>query len=496
MAKYIQSHEEYSVTPLTISPNHNGWPAKILIKELGGIKAGERTFGIHQNKGLKYFASEEAWQKASNYVIYKFKTDFSLIKRVEKISEKISRQILKIIYPVTQANIAKWSNYQIANYLLKSYKLANDFCAYGYVPLISDHLFLKFTHLLKGIVRNSLIKHGLTGSAPEVMQLLSSPLKPIPSRLARQNLLKLALSVKHEVVGEKEMSKINNYYRHWFWVNNGQLGPELMIDEVVNDLQELVKNKTEIRKQLLNLQNEYKLLKKRQDAWYNKLKLNKIDKQLFNTAQITTYLKGLRMEVLFGIYASWGRVLTEMSNRLSAPKDLLYYCSINELADWLNKNKKVSISVLRERQKFCVWVAVAENKQIILTGKKAHQYIKLHAKPVKKVKHEVLVIHGSVASLGYAKGHVKIVNTASQINKVKIGDILVSVATNPSLLPAMQKAAAFVTDSGGITSHAAIVAREMKKPCLIGTKIATQVLKDGDLIEVDTRKGDVRKVGK
>ena len=58
----------------------------------------------------------------------------------------------------------------------------------------------------------------------------------------------------------------------------------------------------------------------------------------------------------------------------------------------------------------------------------------------------------------------------------------------------MKKAAAFVTDGGGILCHAAIMARELKKPCVIGTKIATQVLKDGDLVEVDADKGIVRKI--
>jgi pyruvate,water dikinase len=56
----------------------------------------------------------------------------------------------------------------------------------------------------------------------------------------------------------------------------------------------------------------------------------------------------------------------------------------------------------------------------------------------------------------------------------------------------MQKAAAFVTDEGGITCHAAIVARELKKPCIIATKIATKVLKDGDLVEVDANNSIIR----
>ncbi len=59
----------------------------------------------------------------------------------------------------------------------------------------------------------------------------------------------------------------------------------------------------------------------------------------------------------------------------------------------------------------------------------------------------------------------------------------------PQFLPAMERAAAFVTDVGGITSHTAIVARELKKPCIVGTKLATRMLKDNDLVEVDATKG-------
>lgn len=103
-----------------------------------------------------------------------------------------------------------------------------------------------------------------------------------------------------------------------------------------------------------------------------------------------------------------------------------------------------------------------------------------------------MVIHGTVASVGYAKGRVKIVNKLSEIGKVEEGDVLVSVATHPGLLPAMRKAVAFVTDAGGITSHAAIVAREMKKPCIIGAKIATKILKDGDMVELDTKRGNIK----
>jgi len=103
-------------------------------------------------------------------------------------------------------------------------------------------------------------------------------------------------------------------------------------------------------------------------------------------------------------------------------------------------------------------------------------------------------LKGNIAQMGKARGRVKIVMSVKDLHKVKQGDILVTYMTNPNFLPAMMKACAFVTNEGGLTCHAAIVAREMGKPCIIGTKIATQVFKDGDIIEVDANTGMVKKI--
>jgi phosphoenolpyruvate synthase/pyruvate phosphate dikinase len=109
-------------------------------------------------------------------------------------------------------------------------------------------------------------------------------------------------------------------------------------------------------------------------------------------------------------------------------------------------------------------------------------------------KHETKEANGRVAYIGKCKGIAKIVMHPTDVSKVKKGDILVAQMTLPSFISGMQKASAFVTDEGSITCHAAIVAREMRKPCIIGTKIATKIFKDGDLIEVDAEKGIVRKI--
>jgi pyruvate,water dikinase len=103
-------------------------------------------------------------------------------------------------------------------------------------------------------------------------------------------------------------------------------------------------------------------------------------------------------------------------------------------------------------------------------------------------------ISGQTAQPGLATGRVKIIIRAKDMKKFQKGDILVSVATDPDIVPAMKKAAAIVTEQGGITSHAAIVSRELGIPCIIGTKIATRVLKDGDIVEVDANKGIIKKI--
>ena len=110
-------------------------------------------------------------------------------------------------------------------------------------------------------------------------------------------------------------------------------------------------------------------------------------------------------------------------------------------------------------------------------------------------------IKGVVASNGGGKlktisGIAKVVFLIDDFSKIKKGDILITKETSAEFLPAIIKAKAIVTDLGGILCHAAIVAREFKKICLVGTKIATQVLKNGDVVEVDTKRGVVKIMGR
>jgi phosphohistidine swiveling domain-containing protein len=100
-------------------------------------------------------------------------------------------------------------------------------------------------------------------------------------------------------------------------------------------------------------------------------------------------------------------------------------------------------------------------------------------------------IIGLTGSPGKAKGPIKIVDPEKVEEDFPVGSVLVCKVTTPNYIPLMEKAAAIVTDQGGILSHAAIVARELKKPCIVGTGNATSQLKDGQIVTVDADSGTV-----
>lgn len=144
------------------------------------------------------------------------------------------------------------------------------------------------------------------------------------------------------------------------------------------------------------------------------------------------------------------------------------------------------------------WVLAKANDWGIIKGKEAEEIMKnfndyFFNKDLNEIK-------GVVANKGRYKGNVKIIKTIfsdkvkEEVKKFEKGDVLVANTTGPEIMDICQKAGAIITDEGGITSHAAIISRELGIPCIIGTKIATQILKDGDNVEVNAEEGVVRKI--
>lgn len=204
-----------------------------------------------------------------------------------------------------------------------------------------------------------------------------------------------------------------------------------------------------------------------------------------------SYIKELRKEVqIYRLNYAMQKWWLEAARRLFTTATLAKYLFPAEIKDWLMSGKVPDVSELHRRYE-SLTVVYVNGQEKFYSGPKALKYKEMFFSQEIKIS-ENQQLKGATAYPGKVKGVVKIVNSLADLDKFKEGDILVSFSTNPSLVPAMNKAAAIITNTGGVTCHAAIVARELKTPCIIGTKIATKVLKDGDLVEVDADKGVVR----
>jgi len=102
-----------------------------------------------------------------------------------------------------------------------------------------------------------------------------------------------------------------------------------------------------------------------------------------------------------------------------------------------------------------------------------------------------VLLTGLPASPGVGKGKVRILASHKEMNLMQQGEILVTEMTTPDFVPAMKKAVAIITNTGGMTCHAAIVSRELGVPCIVGTREATTKLKDGQFLTVDAVRGKV-----
>lgn len=206
--------------------------------------------------------------------------------------------------------------------------------------------------------------------------------------------------------------------------------------------------------------------------------------------KLTTQFTKARLKTeeldLFNTTDSILRKYTELiAERSSYSLDSVKFLTTEEIALFLKDNKLTSEDELEERAGGLV-IFYEEEKQTFLTGTLYQQFID------QLVGNERKEIKGNIAFKGKAKGIVRIVFDPKTVKEFNEGDVLVTGMTRPEFLPLMQKAGAFVTDAGGLLSHAAIVARELNKPCILGTDIATKVLKDGDVVEVDAEKGVVK----
>ena len=204
-------------------------------------------------------------------------------------------------------------------------------------------------------------------------------------------------------------------------------------------------------------------------------------------SEFTYYKDHIRSYYNFFHYAS-RPLFEECARRLGISLMQLKRLMPHEIINSL-KSGKVDKKLIQQRYKLCVVHMEGKTREVLI-GQKAEKFIKENVLVAKSG--PVEDVRGMCANPGCVSGKVKIVKTIKDVKEKDKDFILVTPMTTPELVPVIHRVKAIITDEGGITCHAAIVAREMDKPCIIGTKTATKVLKNGDLVKVDADKGVVK----
>ncbi len=428
------------------------WPDAILlvknkrmlwIEDFNSLnKSGSKTFN-------KYMLSKEIRQK----LYYEWKETvnkrFEYYKRIEPIFlSGLSKSGL----------LVRWQEY---------IKLSIDFWTISSLPEIANY-----------------------GSLPILEKKLKKHIKNKEELMSAMEILTIPEKLSFYLKEEIELLKTNDirkHYKNYFWLKNSYGGVQLLNESY------FISRKKELKPDL-----EQKSLAKIEQTKQKKIDLQKrydLSVEIMETAKAITAgieWQDERKEYIFKNLSYLEYFLIEISKRYGYSLDELR-CSW-EIEDIIRGEDFHEI--LKNRVKNGAGV-YCKNKAEFFTNEQFQVLWKeyLH----EKIEINVKEFSGIIACKGKGKkviGRVKVLLDPHNFEKVKKGDILVAPRTSPEYVFVMKKVGAVITDTGGLTSHAAIVSRELNVPCIIGTKIATQVLKDGDLVEVDADSGMVKILNK
>ncbi len=408
------------------------------------------------------------------------------------LSDKIiltSTRLMQLSEKIRITNVSKLSNAELAESLDNWIAHRKEAHGYGmpwnYVEFENGYFS---TYVTKYIEKKIAEKH-LNLLAGKAFSLLSIPLEKTFALREQDEMLQLALEAKQ---GKEIDKKLEKHWNKYCWLSYMYLGPASSKEYFVNELNSLLgKTGTQLEEMLLEKQKYIEKIRAEQEELMKTLAFDEFHRKCVKLAQSFIYTKAYRKDAIYHGFYSLERVFKECAKRMA-----LSLKQFRMIMSWELKqavlNGKFDVGELNKRYAYRVFHYNGKTKKI-LSGDEAKKFFnslefeKIEMGSLKELK-------GDCACPGTAEGFVKIINVPDEMNKMNQGDVLVSKATTPDIVPAMKKAAAIITDMGGITCHAAIVSRELGIPCIIGTKVATKFFNDGDRISVDATKGIAKKV--
>ena len=445
------------------------WPANLCLFENGRMVWLNEYLALRR-AGLKYFRKyflnlenyQKHWQKWEDWV--------DEYEEMAQILEKL--------------NLKKLPDKELYRHLENLYNLSIRLWLIVHVPEIANW---GGEYLLK-----NKLKRLFKDRMEEYLEVLSATIKFSFFQQEELDLLQLSF-IKNKKEKEKALAEHAKNYR---WLLNSYGGNRILKkDYFKKKLKSLLKEK-KAEARIKEIKNIIKNNKRRKEQLIKKLKLDKETVLMADQLAQSIWWQDLRKGYIWRMNHYLDRFLREIAKRTDWKFPELQWLWGCELID-LVKGRKVDKEKILKRGKYFATFAKEGKMKLeeISDKKKVKQLIKIYLEEeIDKGKE----LKGLVVSRGKGKGvktkgKVKIIrNPFKEGKKMKKGDILVAAMTSPEFIVVIKKAKAIITDHGGMTSHAAIVSRELKIPCIVNTKIATRALRDGDLVEVDANKGVVK----
>ena len=408
--------------------------------------------------------------KAARDIINKVQKSYSFLRRWEKIEFETAKELHKFCDKLDKMDFKKLDDDE----LLKLYHKGVDV----YLKHDSGVAVIRNTNRL---LQEKLLR---IYKNPSIVALLLSTEEESFILKEYKQLLKIAEKVRKKHLKRNEVEKLlEKHTKKNFYLSCGFYNEKPLTK---NDFRKKLKEILRRGEDLKNFEEKLKIEIKKRRELIAKLKPSEKLKRLIDFGSTCTYFKDFIRGNLNRFHWSIRKIFKEIAKRTGNKWEKIACLTPEEINEILKEKKKI------KKRNFAVLFSDKKGIHLIL-GKRAKEVIKrLKKKLISKISKEIV---GIGANPGKARGKVLLVKKNIDF-KNKSNFILVSPMTTPDLVPAIKKAKAIVTDEGGLTCHAAIISRELGLPCIIGTKIATKILKDNDLVEVDANKGRVKIIGR
>lgn len=469
---------ERAYLPFSFSFNGSQNSMKYL-KRYGDFKNQDKAL-MYQNR---FCWPENEIDLIANYQINQYKKQGA--KYLWSMAEKCESEGHKFIKKIKELVTKKITNRSdITDNLSEVIEEYRKFVVFMTLPWVLEKFFGEQLHMI-------LSKRNLKERV-EIEKKLNQPIKQNEGEFEQISLLKIVSMMKKEDdFNPSVLNKVKKHIEEYSWLPMRWLmGEPMQEKDVIARLKSAFMDN--FKEKLEELEGQPNEIKKESEEIMEQLKLNPEEKQLVLLLKEYVFIRTFRSDMINKAFLLIISRLEQAAKELGLSYNEVLLLSYGEIIDCLKSPEELRKIKVEERKKSWLLYRDAENIKVY-SGKEAEKFAEEQG--LSEETHEdVQEVHGNTGYKGLISGRVKIVNNPNEISKVEKGDILVAVMTFPSYIVAMERAAAFVTDEGGVLCHAAIVAREMKKPCVIATRNSTKVFRDGDLVEVDADNGVVRKI--